>query len=76
MGFDAELKTIAEDYAADKELFLEELASAWTKLANADRFDGPTGNICDNTPPPNSGPSLKFSLGLLFFTFTFVLINN
>jgi len=75
-SFDAELKTIAEDYAFDNYLFLEELASAWTKLANADRFDGPTGNICDNTPPPNSGRSLKFSLGLLFFTFTFLLINN
>merc|ERR1719211_199393 len=46
--FDAELKVIAEEYASDNDLFLRNFASAWTKLANADRFDGPTGNVCDN----------------------------
>jgi len=74
-SFDAELKTIAEEYDIDNDLFLEGLASAWTKLANADRFDGPTGNVCDNTSPPNSGRSLKFSFGLLIFSFTIFWIN-
>jgi len=44
---DPELLAISQDFAADNELFLTELAAAWTRLANADRFDGPTGNLCD-----------------------------
>lgn len=43
---DPELLAISQDFAADNELFLTEVAAAWTKLANADRFDGPTGNVC------------------------------
>ena len=45
--FDSELRDIAEEYASDNDLFLKNVATAWTKLANADRFDGPTGNLCD-----------------------------
>ena len=45
--YDSDLKAIAELYASENDLFLKNLASAWTKLANADRFDGPNGNICD-----------------------------
>jgi catalase (peroxidase I) len=48
--FDAQLLAIAQNYAADNVLFLKAFASAWTKLANADRFSGPTGNLC-----PGSG---------------------
>jgi len=44
---DPELLAISQDFAADNDLFLTEVAAAWTKLANADRFDGPTGNLCD-----------------------------
>eukprot|EP00090_Calanus_glacialis_P001534 TRINITY_DN11107_c0_g1_i1.p1 TRINITY_DN11107_c0_g1~~TRINITY_DN11107_c0_g1_i1.p1 ORF type:complete len:707 (-),score=154.91 TRINITY_DN11107_c0_g1_i1:62-2182(-) len=44
---DPELLAISQDFAADNDLFLHEVAAAWTKLANADRFDGPTGNLCD-----------------------------
>lgn len=43
----AELLTIAQEYASDNVLFLNDFANAWTKLVNADRFDGPTGNVCD-----------------------------
>ena len=46
LKYDAELSAIAQDFAADEELFLAELAAAWTKLMNADRFDGPAGNLC------------------------------
>merc|ERR1719348_2767801 len=44
---DAELLAISQDFAADDDLFLTEVRAAWTKLANADRFDGPAGNLCD-----------------------------
>jgi len=35
------------DFSADNDLFLNVFSKAWTKLMNADRFDGPTGNVCD-----------------------------
>jgi catalase-peroxidase len=45
---DPEFKPIVEEYAEDEELFLEVFSAAWTKMMNADRFDGPVGNICDS----------------------------
>jgi catalase/peroxidase HPI len=45
--YNAELLAISQDYASDNQLFLNNFASAWTKLANADRFDGPFGNLCE-----------------------------
>jgi len=53
--FDSELRDIAEEYASDNDLFLKNVATAWTKLANADRFDGPTGNLCDKDKSTNEG---------------------
>jgi len=44
---DPELKGIAEEYVYDNERFLDDFAAAWTKIANADRFDGPYGNLCN-----------------------------
>eukprot|EP00092_Neocalanus_flemingeri_P010303 GFUD01011100.1.p1 GENE.GFUD01011100.1~~GFUD01011100.1.p1 ORF type:complete len:745 (-),score=81.08 GFUD01011100.1:67-2301(-) len=44
---DPELLAIVQDFAADNDLFLSVVASAWTKLSNVDRFKGPTGNVCD-----------------------------
>jgi len=44
--FDPELLAISQDFAADNDLFLAEVNKAWTKLANADRFDGPINNLC------------------------------
>jgi len=43
---DAELSSAAKLYVDDNDRFLTDFASAWTKLSNADRFDGPAGNIC------------------------------
>lgn len=40
--YDAELAAIAQDYALDNAKFLADLAPAWTKLMNADRFDTPS----------------------------------
>jgi len=39
-------KRIAENFAHSNELFLHSFAHAWTKVMNADRFDGPWGNLC------------------------------
>eukprot|EP00937_MAST-01D_sp_MAST-1D-sp2_P004428 g4428.t1 len=39
-------QAVAQAYASDEKLFLSEFAAAWTKVMNADRFDGPTGNLC------------------------------
>lgn len=38
---------VAQDFASDNNLFLQEFSAAWTRMMNADRFDGPTGNVCD-----------------------------
>eukprot|EP00635_Sarcinochrysidales_sp_CCMP3193_P007275 CAMPEP_0118901158 /NCGR_PEP_ID=MMETSP1166-20130328/6975_1 /TAXON_ID=1104430 /ORGANISM="Chrysoreinhardia sp, Strain CCMP3193" /LENGTH=745 /DNA_ID=CAMNT_0006840323 /DNA_START=96 /DNA_END=2333 /DNA_ORIENTATION=- len=38
---DPELLALAQTYAADNDTFLADLATAWTKLMNADRFDRP-----------------------------------
>ena len=45
-SYDQELKPISERFAFDNNLFLDTVAFAWTKLANADRFDGPIGSVC------------------------------
>jgi len=44
---DPELRAATEEYVYNNEKFLNDFAAAWTKLANADRFDGPYGNICN-----------------------------
>lgn len=43
---DPETLAIAQKFASDNVLFLDTLVSAWTKIMIADRFDGPTGNVC------------------------------
>ena len=48
MTWDAELLAIVQEYAVDDAAFKSELASAWTKLMTADRFDGPDKNVCDD----------------------------
>jgi len=56
---DAELLAIAQSFAYDNQLFMDEFSSAWTKMMIADRFDGPVGNLCvkDNPPPPENTPN-------------------
>jgi len=44
---DPEFLAAAQDFSADNEMFLEEFAAAWTKVMQADRYDGPTGNLCE-----------------------------
>jgi len=48
---DAELLAISQDFASDDEAFKKEFAAAWNKMMVADRFDGPTGNVCDSREP-------------------------
>lgn len=43
---DQQLVGIVEEFAMDDSAFLREVAVAWTNLSNADRFKGPTGNVC------------------------------
>lgn len=45
--WDIELKAQVYLYAQDNDLILKEFGYAWTALMNADRFDGPTGSVCD-----------------------------
>ena len=49
---DDEFRSIISLYAANEDEFLSELASAWTYLMNADRFDGPRGNACSGISTP------------------------
>jgi catalase (peroxidase I) len=42
------LQRHAQEYASDNGAFLHAFAGAWAKLMNADRFDGPVRNACDN----------------------------
>lgn len=44
--WDPEFRAQVTLYAQDNDLFLYEFGMAWTALMNADRFDGPTGNVC------------------------------
>lgn len=44
---DGDLRAHVELFARDDAAFKAAFASAWTKLMNADRFDGPTANVCD-----------------------------
>uniref|UniRef100_A0A7S3ZIM4 Plant heme peroxidase family profile domain-containing protein n=1 Tax=Lotharella globosa TaxID=91324 RepID=A0A7S3ZIM4_9EUKA len=44
--WDPEMLTAAQDFASDNQLFLAEFRAAWTRLMNADRFDGPFKNLC------------------------------
>jgi len=43
---DPELREATDEYVYNNEKFLDDFAAAWTKLANADRFDGPHRNTC------------------------------
>jgi catalase (peroxidase I) len=45
--YDPEYLAIVQEYASNNQLFLTEFASAWTHLVQADRFSGPTGNVCN-----------------------------
>ena len=42
------MAVIAEEYASDEALFLQEFTDTWVKLMNIDRFDGPAGSLCND----------------------------
>lgn len=46
LKFDAPMRAIVDEFAADASLFEAEFVAAWVKVMNADRFDGPAGNLC------------------------------
>ena len=48
MKSDYVFRSIAMDYILDEEMWREDFAAAWTKLMNVDRFNGPTGNVCQH----------------------------
>jgi catalase (peroxidase I) len=39
-------KALAQEFASDNDAFLSTFASAWTKLMNIDRYNGPIENLC------------------------------
>ncbi len=52
-----ELRSAAVDFAADDALLQADFGAAWSKLMNADRFQGPTGSVCA-AAATRSAPSL------------------
>ena len=40
------LRAIAQNYLSNNDMFMHHFKEGWTKLMNADRFDGPYGNLC------------------------------
>lgn len=47
LTMDEEYRSIVSEFAKDEKKFLEQFSRSWTKLMNADRFDGPNGNVCN-----------------------------
>jgi catalase (peroxidase I) len=46
--YNPDLRMWVEYYiSAGNDVFARDFAAAWTKLMTADRFDGPTGNVCN-----------------------------
>ena len=45
--YDAPSLSIVQEFASDNTVFQRDFKSAWTKLMNIDRFDGPVFNVCD-----------------------------
>ena len=54
---DEDLAQIARRYAADEAAFVAAFGAAWNKVMNADRFDGPASNACDQKPAPSVAAS-------------------
>merc|ERR1719192_2591541 len=42
-----EFLTAVQDFSSDNDMFMKEFAAAWTKVMNADRYDGPVGSLCE-----------------------------
>jgi catalase (peroxidase I) len=59
--YESDWLALVQEYAASNDLFLTDFSKAWTKLMNIDRFNGPTGNVCN---PPTPSPDSSSSSGL------------
>jgi catalase-peroxidase len=44
--WDPELMAVAQTFASDAAAFAGAFKEGWTRLMNADRFKGPSGNLC------------------------------
>ena len=44
---DPDLRFYVREFAASEAALYKAFASAWTYLMTADRFEGPTGNVCN-----------------------------
>ena len=58
LKWNPEYLAIAEEFAADNGAFLDAFAAAWTKLVNADRFEGASGSVCAQ---PAAAPAINFT---------------
>jgi len=61
--YDAELQAAAQDFAEDNDYFLNTFAGAWVKMMNADRFSGPTGNVCHRCAAAGAQPERFIARG-------------
>merc|ERR1712241_378681 len=46
LTIEPEFRAAAQDFATEPKVLAQEFAAAWTKVMNADRYDGPAGNLC------------------------------
>lgn len=58
--FSDDFLAVAQEFAVDEQLFLADFASAWTRVMNMDRFDGPLGNVCVVAPNEPSTSTSTF----------------
>jgi catalase (peroxidase I) len=68
---------VVQEYSFDNSAFLADFASAWQKLMNADRFDGPTRNLCSApvTPAPLPETERPWFVALMTFISTLMLVG-
>jgi len=46
LTIEPEFRSAVQDFATEPAMLAQEFAAAWTKVMNADRYDGPAGNLC------------------------------
>ena len=72
--WDRPLLAIAQSYASNNDAFLYDFVNAWTKVMNADRFDGPTGEGEDSRCPGEVGCLVLFCVAPLYFVHVCVYV--
>lgn len=76
--YEPEAHAAAVDFATNKTAFVSTFASAWTKMMNADRFDGPFGGPCEQ-PANGTGANvagLQAAVGVLVALLVLVLAGG